>query len=137
MKDPNPAHRHELALFRYGLIADLVPLPPGTKGLYQCLEEKAATEYTIPGTTRTRVAAETLRDWLRRLRRIDAQAARRPRPLPGAACGGGRLLAVDQAGQPEAVRAAPQSRRPAPRAKCRMNSLCRRPLSTACWSAMA
>ena len=45
-------HSHEVALFRYGLIADLVQLPPGTKGLYRRLEEKAAGEYTIPGTTR-------------------------------------------------------------------------------------
>ncbi len=60
--------RHEIALFRYGLIADLVRLPPGTKGLYRRLEEKAAGEYTIPGTARTHVAAETLRDWLKRYR---------------------------------------------------------------------
>ena len=57
--------RHAIALFRYGLIADLVHLPPGTKGLYQQLEAKAAKDYTIPGTSRTRVATETLRDWLR------------------------------------------------------------------------
>lgn len=61
--------RHEIALFRYGLIVDLVRLPPGTKGLYRRLEQKAAGEYTIPGTTRTRVAAETLRDWLKRYRK--------------------------------------------------------------------
>jgi putative transposase len=57
--------RHAVALFRYGLIADLVHLPPGTKGLYRRLEQKAAREYVIPATSRTRVAAETLRDWLR------------------------------------------------------------------------
>lgn len=61
--------RHEIALFRYGLIADLVHQPPGTKGLYQQLEEKAAKDYTIPGSSRTRVAAETLRDWLKRYRK--------------------------------------------------------------------
>lgn len=68
MKDPDPDHRHEIALFRYGLIADLVHLPPATKGLYRRLEEKAAGHYLIPGTSRTRVAAETLRDWLKRYR---------------------------------------------------------------------
>ncbi len=61
--------RHEIALFRYGLIADVVNLPNGTKGLYRRLEEKAAREYTIPGTTRIRVAVETLRGWLKLYRR--------------------------------------------------------------------
>jgi len=56
--------RHRVALFRYGLIADLLQLPPGTKGLYRRLQHKAAQSYFIPGTSRTRVAAETLRDWL-------------------------------------------------------------------------
>lgn len=68
MTDPDTERRHEIALFRYGLIADLAQLPPGTKGLYQRIEEKAAGEYTIPGATRTRIAPETLRDWLKRYR---------------------------------------------------------------------
>jgi putative transposase len=61
--------RHAIALFRYGLIADLVRLEPGAKGLYALLAQKAAEEYTIPGSTRTRVAEETLRDWLQAYRR--------------------------------------------------------------------
>jgi len=69
MKDTDIDFRHEVALFRYGLIADLVNLPPGTKGLYRRLEEKARQDYQIPGTNRTHVAAETLRDWLKRYRK--------------------------------------------------------------------
>jgi len=46
----------EVALFRYGLIADLVHLPPGDKGLYQRLLKKAEGTYRIPGSTRSRVA---------------------------------------------------------------------------------
>jgi transposase len=64
----NPSYidlRHEIALFRYGLIADVVYSPPSANGLYRRLIEKAAMEYRIPGTTRTRVSAETLRCWLR------------------------------------------------------------------------
>lgn len=68
MKDNDCDLRQEVALFRYGLIADLVHLPPGTPGLYRRLEEKAAGDYRIPGSTRTRVAPETLRDWLKRYR---------------------------------------------------------------------
>ncbi len=69
MNDSDADHRHAVALFRYGLIADLVRLAPGSKGLYAQIEHKAAGDYTIPGSPRTRVAAETLRDWLKRYRR--------------------------------------------------------------------
>jgi transposase InsO family protein len=58
-----------MALFRYGLIADLLHLPPGGGGLQQRLAEKAARDYTIPGSSRQRVAAETIRDWLKRYRK--------------------------------------------------------------------
>jgi transposase InsO family protein len=62
-------YRQGLALFRYGLIADLIPLPAGSRGLYARLREKARAEYSIPGSTRTRVAMETLRHWLADYRR--------------------------------------------------------------------
>ena len=67
MSDPDTEHRHAVALFRYGLIAELIHLEPGS-GLYQRIREKADAEHTIPGSTRTRVAAETIRDWLKRYR---------------------------------------------------------------------
>jgi len=102
--------RHAIALFRYGLIADLVHLPPGTKGLYRRLEEKAVREYTIPRTSRTRVAAETLRDWLRLYRQggFDALLPRRradrgeSRRLPPAVIE--RLLAIKEANLALSVR---------------------------------
>lgn len=56
--------REQIALFRYGLIADLLHLPEGKNGLYKKLTEKAALDYEIPGTLRRHVAAETMRDWL-------------------------------------------------------------------------
>ena len=58
-----------LALFRYGLIAEFIQLPAGSRGLYARLRDKARAEYTIPGSTRTRVAPETLRHWLKDYRR--------------------------------------------------------------------
>lgn len=61
--------REQTALFRYGLIADLVHRPEGAKGLYPLLREKAEKVYEIPGSRRTRVAAETVRDWLGAYRR--------------------------------------------------------------------
>ncbi|MDE0223374.1 MAG: DDE-type integrase/transposase/recombinase [Spirochaetaceae bacterium] len=65
---PDDDPRQAVALFRYGLIADLVNLPPGTPGIGARLRAKAERDYDIPGTHRTRVAAETLRDWLKRYR---------------------------------------------------------------------
>jgi putative transposase len=58
-----------VALFRYGCIADFVHLAPGTRGTYEKIREKAALEYQIPGSGRTRVAAETIRGWLKQYRR--------------------------------------------------------------------
>jgi len=58
----------QVALFRYGVIADLLHLQPGTKGLYRMLEEKAAKTWPIPFSTRCRVAEETIRTWLRSYR---------------------------------------------------------------------
>jgi putative transposase len=60
--------RREVALFRYGVIADLTHLEPHHRGLYALLKDKAEREYTIPGTLRRRVAAETIRGWLRAYR---------------------------------------------------------------------
>lgn len=57
--------RQAIALFRYGVIADLVHLPLGTQGIGDKMREKASQPYIIPGTNRTRVAAETIRGWIR------------------------------------------------------------------------
>jgi len=59
----------QIALFRYGVIADFVHLPPGTKGLYAQIQKKAALEYVIPGSRRRRVAEETIRSWLKKYRK--------------------------------------------------------------------
>jgi transposase InsO family protein len=93
MKTPDDEYRQAIALFRYGLIADLVPLPPGSPGLTGKLKIKAREHYTIPGSRRTRIAAETIRDWLKAYRRggFDALLPKprtdrgRPRRLPVAA----------------------------------------------------
>lgn len=84
--------RQAIALFRYGLIADLVQLPVGSKGLYARLREKAKIDYTIPGTTRTRVTVETLRHWLKDYRRGGFDAL-----LPKGRADRGRSRALPQA----------------------------------------
>jgi transposase InsO family protein len=61
---PEDENRQKTALFRYGLIADLLHRPEGESGLYTLLRQKAEKTYEIPGSRRTRVAPETIRDWL-------------------------------------------------------------------------
>lgn len=55
----------EIALFRYGLIAQLVHTPPDSGQQEDRLREIAARTYTIPGSTRTRVSVTTLRRYLK------------------------------------------------------------------------
>jgi putative transposase len=61
--------RREVALFRYGVIADLVQLEPHHRGLYALLKKKSEQQFTIPGSLRRHVAPETMRGWLRDYRR--------------------------------------------------------------------
>lgn len=83
--------REQIALFRYGLIAELLHLPDGKNGLYKKLAEKAARDYQIPGTLRTRVAAETMRDWLRLYRKGGFDLL-----LPKVRCDNGQARAIPQ-----------------------------------------
>ena len=56
--------QRQIALFRYGVIADLVHLPRGHRGIGARLKATAALTYAIPGTDRDRLAATTIRGWL-------------------------------------------------------------------------
>lgn len=87
-----PTLRQTVALFRYGLIAEFVHLPPSSPGLYAKLRAKAQQDYSIPGSTRTRVAAETLRDWLKSYRRGGFDALL---PQPRSDRGRSRALPAD------------------------------------------
>ncbi len=69
MNPNDPARLHDVALFRYGVVADLVQLPAGTKGLYDLIRQKAERDFVIPGSTRIRIASETIRDWLKAYRK--------------------------------------------------------------------
>jgi putative transposase len=83
--------RDEVALFRYGLIADLTHKEPGEPGTYAELKKKASHSYSIPGSRRSRVATETMRGWLRNWRRGGFDALR-PKPRSDQ----GRARAVPQ-----------------------------------------
>lgn len=71
--------REQIALFRYGVIAELVHHPPGERGLRVLLREKAARVYEIPGSRRHQVAEETMRGWLTAYRRGGFEALH-PKP---------------------------------------------------------
>ena len=68
MKPPEDRYRRDVALFRYGLIADIMALAPGAVQA-AALRAKAKRAHAIPGSTRSRVAVGTLRQWIRRCRR--------------------------------------------------------------------
>ena len=61
---PDDDLRQQTALFRYGVIADLLTWPRGKPGIGARLAEKAQRTYAIPGSRRTRLAANTIREWL-------------------------------------------------------------------------
>jgi len=81
MIDDKSNRAEAVALFRYGLIADLLhpPAEEADQPLYQRLRHKAAGSYCIPGSRRTRVAVETLKDWLQAYRAGGFHALR-PQP---------------------------------------------------------
>ncbi|HEX9734564.1 MAG TPA: helix-turn-helix domain-containing protein [Thermoanaerobaculia bacterium] len=56
--------KKQVALFRYGVIRDLVagPLAPGAKE--RIMAEVANRIWTIPGSSRVRVGRSTVRDWV-------------------------------------------------------------------------
>jgi putative transposase len=66
----------EIALFRYGLIAQLIHDPPPGGGEERLLQEIAAKTYTIPHSTRTRVGVSTLRRYLKLYRKSGFEALR-------------------------------------------------------------
>ena len=94
MNVPDDPPRREIALFRYRIIADLLLLPSGSAGIGAMMQAKAEQEHTIPGTQRTRVAAETIRDWLHHYRQGGFDALY---PKPRADRGQSRRLSPDVA----------------------------------------
>ncbi len=84
--------RQKIALFRYGVISELVarPLAPGEKEAL--LADIATKEWTIPGTRRTRSGLTTARDWVAQYQTLGFEGlkpcprsdAGRPRRLPEA-----------------------------------------------------
>jgi transposase InsO family protein len=56
--------REQIALFRYGVIAELLGRTPAPREKETLLCAIAEKEWTIPGSPRTRIGRTTVRDWL-------------------------------------------------------------------------
>ena len=89
MNDPDDDLRQQIALFRYSVIADLVHLPVGTPGTGAMKRAKAEKTYTIPGTTRTRVARRDHAALDQRLPAAAASTRSTPSPAPTGGSPGG------------------------------------------------
>ena len=89
MPEDQQDRREAVALFRFRLIAPAVHLSPGPERA-AVLQEVAGREHKIPGSRRRRVAASTLKDWLRRYQQGKLEAlypkrrtdSNQPRRLP-------------------------------------------------------
>ena len=57
--------REQVALFRYGVICELLPLAPRSKQLSKLLGKQSRKTHRMPGSRRTRVAKQTIKDWMR------------------------------------------------------------------------
>jgi hypothetical protein len=89
---PNADLDTEIALFRYGLIAQLIHDPPAPGGQEALLRAIAAKRYRIPNSTRTQVSTITLRRYLRAYRAGGFEALR---PVPRGDAGVPRALAPE------------------------------------------
>jgi putative transposase len=56
--------REEIALFRYGVIAELIGRTPAPREKEKLLCAIAAKEWSVPGSRRTRIGRSTVRDWI-------------------------------------------------------------------------
>ena len=81
--------REQIALFRYGVISELVsrPLAPGEKE--QLLTQLAARTWTIPGTHRTHLGRSTAREWAEQYKTLGFDGLK---PSPRADAGRTRAL---------------------------------------------
>jgi transposase InsO family protein len=91
----------EIALFRYGLIAQLVHTPPDPGQRERLLREIAARTYHIPGSQRTRVSVTTLRRYLKTYRDQGFEALR---PAPRADAGTPRAFSPEALARAVALR---------------------------------
>jgi transposase InsO family protein len=83
--------REKIALFRYGVIAELVGRPPAPREKEKLLCAIAAKEWSVPGSRRSRIGRTTVRDWI-----VLYQTHGFDGLKPGPRCDAGRSRAIPE-----------------------------------------
>ena len=64
MLGADPEYQQQVAVFRYGVIADLLQAPPDAGSLAARIRAKTEQSYVIPHSSRTRIGKSTVYGWL-------------------------------------------------------------------------
>ena len=64
MPGADPEYQQQVAVFRYGVIADLLHAPPDAGSLAARIRAKTEQSYVIPHSSRTRIGVSTIYGWL-------------------------------------------------------------------------
>lgn len=83
--------REKIALFRYGVIAELVGRTPAPREKEKLLCAIAAKEWTVPGSQRTHIGHSTVRDWIVRYQTLGFEGLK-----PGPRADAGRSRAIPE-----------------------------------------
>jgi transposase InsO family protein len=83
--------REKIALFRYGVIAELVGRPPAPREKEKLLCSIAEKEWSVPGSQRSRIGRTTVRDWI-----VLYQTHGFDGLKPGPRCDAGRSRAIPE-----------------------------------------
>jgi putative transposase len=83
--------REKIALFRYGVIAELVGRPPAPREKEKLLCAIAEKEWSMPGSRRSRIGRTTVRDWI-----VLYQTHGFDGLKPGPRCDAGRSRAIPE-----------------------------------------
>ena len=89
----NDAQREEVALFRFGVISDLVATRLEYGEFERLVKQKSAQRWNIPGSKRTRLSPSTIRRWVAR---YQASAGQLSSLSPAARSDRGTSRAVDE-----------------------------------------
>jgi transposase InsO family protein len=86
--------REQIALFRYGVISELISRPLAPREKEALLSAIAAKEWALPGSRRSRIGRTTVRDWMELYRNHGFEGLK-----PGRRADAGRPRAIPQEAQ--------------------------------------
>src|SRR5262249_59044637 len=74
--------REQIALFRYGVISELVSRPLAPREKEKLLAAIAAKTWVVPGSRRTQIGRTTVRDWIELYQRQGFDGLKPAQPAP-------------------------------------------------------